>query len=369
MLQTVTIVSRDWIAVAAVVAIAAISAAPAWTGPVDWTPDGYFYEAQTLELRGASADAALASVFTGPLTADRRARERAQLAPRDRRVANRAWVRYSARFYRRRWTVPLAAAAVYPLFGTRSLDIVSLVGYLAAAAALYALARLRFGPIAAAAAAVVVSLLPQYRATALSPLTDTWGVALEALCLVLAIQYCRTGRRALAAAWPVAMLALAFTRDNAAAVALALLVVGIRSKRALALGVVGAIAAAVPSLWFGTHYPVLLAYTLADSHIPPSTSLSWSAHHYWNGVDTMLRGLATPLRRGIPPVTGVGLLVGLVALIAVPRGLFRTILVASVGASVVFMLSLPQDGYRIALVLLPAAAAGYAALVTRVSNR
>lgn len=360
----------DVAAAAILVVVAAISAGRAWTGPIDWTPDGYFYEAQVREIRGADRAAALHGVFAGPLTAERRARERAALAPRDRRVSSARWVSYSARFYRRRWTVPLLAAAVYPLFGTRSLDLVSIVGYLAAAVALYALARLRFGPLPSAVAATIATLLPQYRAAALSPLTDSWGVALEALCIVLAVRFCRSGRRLHALLFALAVVALAFTRDNAAVVALALLAVGVRSRRALALGAVAAVAAVIPSLAFGTHYAVLLAYTLAQSHVPPSTSLSWSLHHYDDGLRALVRGLDSPRRFGIPPVTGIGLLVGIVGLVAVRRGgLAWWVLVASVAAGIAFMLSLPQEGYRIALVLLPAAAAGFAALASALLER
>jgi hypothetical protein len=360
---------RDGLAVAFVVAVAVLSAWPAWRGPVDWTPDGYFYEAQAREARGADAQAARASVFAGPLTAERRARERATLKPRDRRVANADWVRFSAPFYRRRWTVPLAAAALHPLFGGRSLDVVSLLGYVAAAVALYALARLRFGRVASAVAAAVVTVLPQYRDAALAPLTDSWGVALEALALLVAVQFCRTGRRAWAVAWPAVMLLLAFTRDNAAVVALALLVVGIRSRRALALGASGAALAALPSLVFGVHYRTLLAYTLDDSHVPPSTSTRWLLDHYGHGVHAMLHGLVTPVRHGLPPLTGLGILVGLAGLLLLRRGRYAAIVAASAAAAAVFMFSLPQAGYRIALVLLPAAAVGYASLVDGLSRR
>lgn len=360
----------DVAAAAILVVVAAISAWGAWTGPVAWTPDGYFYEAQVREVRGADRAAALRAVFTGPLTADRRARERATLAPRDRRVSSARWVDYSARFYRRRWTVPLLAAAVYPLFGTRSLDLVSIVGYLVAAVALYALARLRFGPLPSAAAATVATLLPQYRAAALAPLTDSWGIALEALCIVLAVRFCRGGRRTHAVLFAFAVVALAFTRDNAVVVALALLAVGIRSRRALALGAVAAVAAVIPSLAFGTHYAVLLAYTLAQSHVPPSTNFSWSLHHYDDGLRALLRGLSSPRRFGIPPVTGIGLLAGLVGLFALRRGgLAWWVLVATVAAGIAFMLSLPQEGYRIALVLLPGATAGFAAVVAVLLER
>lgn len=348
-----------------VAAVAAISAAPSLARPVDWTPDGYFYEAQTLEVRGASAQAARATVFSGSLTEARRARERATLAPADRRVANPAWVDYSAPFFRRRWLVPAAAAAVRPLFGTRSLELVSVLGYVAAAVALYGLLRFRFSPAVAGIAAAAASLVPQYRTSALEPLTDSWGVALEAACLLLALAYLRTRRRTLALAWPLAVLALAFTRDNAFVVAVAVLALGVRSRAALKLGAAGLVAALVPSLVFGTHYRVLLAYTLDNSHIPPSTSWSWSLHHYWGGVEKMLRGFATPLRHGVPPVTGLALLVGLVALVALGRaqGRFQQLLLASAAASALFLLSLPQEGFRITFVLLPAAAAGYALLV------
>jgi Dolichyl-phosphate-mannose-protein mannosyltransferase len=360
-------VRRDGLAALAVAAVAGLSSVPAWSGPVDWTPDGYFYEAQVRELRGVSSQAALASVFQGPLTAARRARERASLPPAQRRVANPEWVRYSARFYRRRWVVPLLAAAIDPLAGTRSLALVSIVGYLAAAVAIYALLRRRFSAPASALAAAAATLVPQYRSASLEPLTDSWGVALEALCLLLGLRYLETGRRALLALWPAAMLVLAFTRDNAAVVVLALLVLAVRSRRALLLAAVAAVAAVIPSLAFGTHLKVLLAYTLDGSRIPPSTSWTWSVHHYWHGVETMLRGFATPLRHGVPPLTGLALLAGLLALLLLRRGGdgFRKLLLASLPASAVFLLSLPQEGFRIAFVVLPAAAAGYAVVAER----
>jgi hypothetical protein len=350
-----------------VAAVASISAAPAWTGAVNWTSDGYFYEAQVREVRGARSQAALASVFGGPLTAARRARERASLAPAERRVANPAWVQYSARFYRRRWVVPLLAAAIDPLSGTRSLALVSIVGYMAAAVALYALLRARFSPLASALAAAAVTLVPQYRSASLAPLTDSWGVALEALCLLLALRFWETGRRSLALAWPAAVLALAFTRDNAGVVVLALVALSLRSTRMRLLAAIGAVAAVVPSLVFGAHFRVLLAYTLDDSRIPPSTSWSWSLRHYGSGVETMLRGFATPVRHGVPPLTGIALLAGLAALVLLRRrrDRFFALMLASVGSSLVFLLSLPQVGFRIAFVLLPAVSAGYAALAER----
>jgi hypothetical protein len=56
-----------------------------WRGPVRWTPDAAFYQAQSLELRGVGAREARQRVFQGPIghsfTATRR---------------SNAWVEYSA---------------------------------------------------------------------------------------------------------------------------------------------------------------------------------------------------------------------------------------------------------------------------------
>src|SRR5689334_14051627 len=199
--------ARDVFAVAAVVALAVVSSWSRWAGPIRWGQDSCFYYAQMLEVRGEGSQAALASVFATPSQV---ARGTKVPAPNPGCVAAPSWVHFTARFFRRRWVMPAAAAAVYPLFRTRSLVTVGLVGYLAAAVALYALARVRFSPLPSAVAAALVAVIPQFRDRSMFPATDAWGVALEALCLLLAIRYLQTGRRLLALLWPASVLLLAF---------------------------------------------------------------------------------------------------------------------------------------------------------------
>ena len=100
--------------------------------PVRWTPDGLFYQARVLELRGASHEAAFEEAFEGPIAA------------RLRRVdaehsGNPEWVAYNERFFERRVAVPIAAAAIEPLAGERSLVYVSLAGYVVAVLAIFGL--------------------------------------------------------------------------------------------------------------------------------------------------------------------------------------------------------------------------------------
>src|SRR5205823_3701606 len=111
-----------------------------------WGTDSVFYEAQVLELEGADAAEArrqAIAVYAGAGASED------ELRP----FRNERWVSESARNYRRRWAVPVAAAAASPIFGDRSLLLVSLAGYVATGIALFALLRRRFGQLPSMAAA------------------------------------------------------------------------------------------------------------------------------------------------------------------------------------------------------------------------
>lgn len=81
----------------------------------------------------------------------------------------------------------------------------------------------------------------------------------------------------------------------------------------------------------------------------------------------MFRSFATPLNHGLPPATGIVLLVGLIALVLLRRHWddLARLLPAVTGVSIVYILSVPMQGYRILFVLLPVVAAGYAAIAER----
>jgi hypothetical protein len=357
----------DGVVVIALIVVAVVATGSAWSGAVSWTTDGCFYEAQALHLRGMPSETAREMVFRSPSfcgSTSERAREAAAGV-----VATPTWTRYSAQFYRRRLLVPAVAAAVHPVFHNRSLEIVGLLGYVAAAVVLYALLRLRFDQGLTFVATTAAILIPQYRVTMMLPLTDSWGVALETVCLLCGFLYLRDGSRRLLAAWLLAICTLAFVRDNTPVAVVAIPAAAGAPKRKLAAFLGGTVAAVIPSLAFGLHYKVLLAYTLNRSQIPPSTSWTWSLHHYLPRVVAMLRSWVTPIRHGIPPVTALALLLGLVGLVVFRQqlGTLGRLALGSVLGSALLLLSLPQEGFRIAFVVLPAVAVGYAGILERLA--
>ena len=148
-----------------------------------WHPDSLFYEAQLLEVQGV--EARLRSTVS--FGAARRRRLRV--------VHDPEWVEYNRDFYRRRWVVPALGAAVEPVFGTDSLQLVSLIGYVLIGPVLFLLLRRRFGALVSAAAALICIGLPSLRFWAAQPLTDSFAVALEALGLLAAVLVLDRGRR------------------------------------------------------------------------------------------------------------------------------------------------------------------------------
>ena len=132
--------------VAAVLAATALLAvAGSLSGPARWSPDGLFYQARVYEIRdGLSQRDALSKAFEGPLGARLRAID-------PDRSGNPDWVAYNAKFYERRVTVPLAAAALTPAAGDRAILDIALAGYIVAVLALYwLLLLLRFRLVVAA---------------------------------------------------------------------------------------------------------------------------------------------------------------------------------------------------------------------------
>lgn len=276
-----------------------------WTAPVQWTPDALFYEAQAHELEGTPTAQARRAVFFGPL--GRSTPNPAQ------RLQNAEWIAYSAPFYRRRWVVPAASDAVRPLFGTRSLLVVSLLGYVLAGLLAYVLARHRFGVLPAAAAGAFTLWYPPMRQWAGYPLTDSMGVATLLLAL-LAAQWALRGRALRIGAWAASVLLVAFTRDSAviavaAAVAAALV---LRTRRAFAVAAAGVAAALPAPLLFGAPLRTTLAFTFSGNGIPPHDSWSFVFARYGTFVRWMLRTdfpFASSLRI-------VAVLVGIVVLLA-----------------------------------------------------
>lgn len=356
--------SRE-IGVALLVVVALVAVLPRLVGPVRWTPDGLFYQAHVYEIQGQSENAALRREFSS---------EAARRIERpDGRVGNPKWVRYSAQFYRRRWLVPLMAAAIYPAAGDRSLLYVSIAGYVAAGLLLFAFLRTRFSDWVSVVVAVACLLLPPVRTFGGLPLTDSWGLALEIGALTAALSALKRGGRWIAV-WTLAMLALSFTRDSTVVpiVGVAWIALMTRTRRSAAVLVTG-IAATVPALTlFGAPLVRQLSYVIQAFHIPTVVSWSYVISHYPASLWSVLRQDAHyPMTLSY---TAVWYLIGaaLVAAVAYmfiagPRGdpFFMLSRAGLVGAAVLVAISINYTDMRLELVFIPGVAAGLAFAATR----
>ena len=234
-----------------------------WGDGYQWKPDSLFYEAQLLRVQGTPKGEALQRVFHGPLARPRVQEELRDTPPERRTVSSDEWVRYSERFYDRRWVVPILGAAVEPALGDDALRAVSLAGYVLAGLLVYALLALRFRNWVAALVALGVLALEPLRYWSLLPLTDSFGVALEAGALATAVLALRRPRPWLPV-FVATMLALSFTRDATLVVLAGLAWVAVRERTRTALMTLAAgIAASLPApLLFGAPTRDIVAYTL-----------------------------------------------------------------------------------------------------------
>ena len=298
-------VARAALAPTILLAVAVALTLPGWRGHYSWATDSVFYEAQTLELRGENAASARAQAIA--------IYARSQPTTRQLRVfRDQKWVARTAPNYRRRWLVPALAAAVYPVFGVKSLLYVSLAGLLAAALLMYVLARMRFGRVASfsgVAAVLTLSELPQWSRF---PLTDSWGLALLTAALISGTIVARRGARWLPL-WIAVMLALSITRDATAialAGALGCLVV-MRRRQDVWLVLSGAAVAALAPLKFGGSFKSTLAYDLAGSYPPAHPSWGYDLTKYWPALHGMISTdfgtyVATPQGRSIAVIFAAG---------------------------------------------------------------
>jgi hypothetical protein len=343
---------------------AALAAVSLWTvsawfgGPVRWTPDGLYYQARLLEIRGAEHDAAMAEAFEGPIS------ERLRLVDPEK-TGDPEWVAYNERFYERRQAVPLAGAALYPLAGAKSLLYVSLAGYVATVLALFGLLLLRFRLWIAAAVALVTVFLPALTFHSAYPLTDSWGLALMTTALAAALLTLERGPRWLAL-WIGAIVVLSFTRDSAwiPIVGAAWVAYHARSRAAAALVGTG-VASVLPALLL---YPVSLRelLALAVNHSEPAPGASWSfiAENYPGAVLEFIRSDGGLVRDG-EWYTAAYLLGGIALLFLLAWGsrgnLASSLMKAAAVASVAFVLAGPVfSAFRIELVLVPMAGFGLA---------
>jgi hypothetical protein len=357
-----------------VLAVAVAISWSRWGGPPRWSPDGLYYEAQRLELQGASAQRARNLVFfESPRY--RSARVEAFRIERDpayaRRIWTRRWVEYSARFYRRRWSNSIAAAATSGWFGVRSLMVVSLAGYVAIGLMLYVLLSIRFGwRIGAGVAASALTLDP-VRLHSFIALTDSWGVALLALSLAIAYRFVVGSARWLAAFVPLVTV-LAFTRDNWIVLVVAGVVLALYGhRRGWVISGAGAAAALPAVILFAAPVREELAYTL-NRYQPTSAGWGFIARKYpWTLVHSELVNGLYVLRH---PFTGAFFLLGLIVVLVGYRSsdAYLQVMVAAIVGGIAYLLINPNwdaTRFRFELVLLPPVAPASPSPPRRVSSR
>lgn len=341
---------------AALVAVALVAVRGTLSGPPRWSPDGLFYEARALELRGVDADRALETAFQGPLGADLR-----RIDPQ--RSGDPDWVAYNAQFYERRVLVPLAAAALEPVSHDRAVLDISLAGYVAAVLALFGLLLLRFRLAVAGGVALAASLLPAVVDHASLPLTDSWGLALEIAALAAGLLVLDRGPRWLVA-WTACILLLAFTRDSAWVLVLAAAGLALKSRSKVSWAMVGTgVAATLPVLLL---FPVpmreLIAQMLNDAQPDPGASWTDLIAAYPGALVDLVRADGGFVRDGAW-ATATFLGAGLVLLFAMSRGgrstAMTTLLKAGALAGLAYIVAIPVfSAFRLELVLIPMAAWG-----------
>jgi hypothetical protein len=361
---------RTILAVFSLLLVAAISMASHWGGPISWETDALFYQSKSEEISGTDAAVARQQVFGGPLSGYERDIE-AEHPDEPARVSNPAWVEYSSTFYARRLLLPALAVAIKPIFGLRSLQILSLLGFVLIPGLLFLLLRRRLSFALSIGVAAAVILWPPLRAWAVFPLTDSSGLALLIAALLCASLTIERGRRWLAP-WFACVLALAFTRDIAfipVIAALGLLTVR-RDRPSLALAGIG-LMAALPALFVhGVSESKELAYVFSSHTIPTDTSWGAVLPKYPSNFSDML-GRYGDYAAANPLVVLIAF-GGIAASFALaPRRDTLTILLWSTVPGYLLLMALGPafSGFRYELVLVPLIAYGYGYLAERALRR
>jgi len=357
---------RTAIAVISLAFLAALSMASHWAGPINWETDALFYQSKVEEISGTDAATARQEVFGGPLSNYERQLE-VESPDEPPRVSDPAWVEYSSGFYARRLLLPAVAAAIKPIFGDRSLQLLSLLGFVLVPVLLFGLLRRRFGYGSSFVIALAVILWPPLRAWSVFPLTDSSGLALLIASLLAGALVLERGRRWLWL-WFACVLALAFTRDIAFMPVIAALgVLALRRDRVSAALVGWGVLASLPSLFVhGVSMSESLAYVFANHTVPTDTSWGSVLADYPGNLGHML-GRYADYATGNPLVV-LAALAGLVGAFALgSRRDQLTVLIWSTLPGYLLLMAIGPafSSFRYELVLVPLIAFGYALMAER----
>lgn len=363
---------RDVLTAAALLVFGIVLVLP-YTGPdVRWAPDSLFYMAQTREVQGESRADALREVFASDGAVELKRKER-DLAPALRRIDNPAWQAYSSRFYRRRWTVPVLAAALQPVAGRRSIEDPSLVGWALLAPLLYLLLRRRFAPGVSVAVSVFCTVLPPVFYVGPVPSTDLLALSLLIAALLAAWQV-RVAGLGWLPAWMALVLALSFTRDANIVLIAATgwLALRERSRRSIALLSTGVLVSLPAPLLFAVPFRDNLAYTFNAYRVPTDTSWSSILSEYPHRIaDVFRHDLQYPMDTAVPALTfvmGTLVLVGLVKVYVLSDRADPYLVLArgaGFGALLTVLIAANYSNGRLELVLIPTIATGLGMLAER----
>jgi hypothetical protein len=359
--------SSGWFAVILLVAFGAVSMARQWNGTILWETDGLFYQAKVLEIRGESQDQALKQTFQGPLADWSRQIATTQGGQAGQQQNLASWPKYSAKFYARRLALPYAAAALYPLLGVRSLQFLSLLGYVLLGPLMYALLRQRFRHRTSLIVAAAVMLIPPVRDWAVFPMTDSWGLTLEVGAVLMAVLALKRGPRWLVP-WAAMVFLLSVTRDTAfiPVVAAGVLMLLTRTRMSLLLTATGFLASLPAPLLYPTDERQQLAYVFGNHTIPKDTTWSYVLSHYLPNLGSMLhRDWQYAVAH--PPTIAVFVLGIVLLFVLAPRRDTWFLLIKGLALGYLLLLALgpSYSVFRYELVLVPLVAAGLALGVDR----
>jgi hypothetical protein len=351
------------------VALGLVISAQYWGGSINWSPDSLFYEAQKLEVQGKDRSRALNLVLHSSIAA--------MVKRENRRARSDEWIRYTSRFYRGRWTTPAAAAALDPVAGEHSLEVVSLLGYVVLGPLLYLLLRRRFDARVSAAATAACLVLPPVWKYAGSPLTDSWGLSLLVAGL-LSATLARHRRLPWLALWMGVVLVLSFTREVTIVLLIAVgwLALHERSRSRIYLLATGLVAW-LPALLLGS-VPTKdgLAYVLSGFNIPADDSWGFILREYPHQLAAVARqDLTYPLHTAVPVLAlAVGLIVFATLVFLFHRSAGGDPFVqlhrgAAIGGVVTILVSVNYTDLRLELVFVPAMAVGLALIIDRLLHR